>query len=54
MKVVSNTTAVTTRIKMGREDWLGLLFGSVLIPPAVAEELRAWHGAIPSCATFTP
>jgi hypothetical protein len=46
---VSDTTAVTTLLKVGRVDLLTGLFGQVLIPPAVEHELLKHHGALPSC-----
>jgi len=46
---VSDTTAVTTLLKVGRVDLLTGLFGSVLIPPAVEHELQQHHAVIPSC-----
>lgn len=49
MKVVSDTTAVTTLLKVGRVDLLAVQFGRVLIPPAVEQELRAYHGTLPAC-----
>jgi hypothetical protein len=46
---VSNTTALTTLLKVGRADLLAELFGEVLIPPAVQQELLQHHGIIPPC-----
>ena len=43
MIVVSDTTAITTLLKTGDADLLAKLFGVVLIPPAVSDELRAFH-----------
>jgi predicted nucleic acid-binding protein len=47
--VVSDTTAVTTLLKVGRADWLADLFGQVLIPAAVERELRQHHDVLPAC-----
>jgi hypothetical protein len=46
---VSDTTAVTTLLKVGRVSVLADLFGQVLIPFAVERELRQHHGALPAC-----
>ena len=43
MIVVSDTTAVTTLLKAGMEGLLQKLFGSVIIPQAVWDELHAFH-----------
>jgi hypothetical protein len=48
---VSDTTAVTTLLKVGRVDLLTALFGHVLIPPAVEHELLKHHGALPPCCS---
>ena len=47
MIVVSDTTAITTLLKTGDEDLLSKLFGTVLVPPAVGDELRAFHSILP-------
>jgi predicted nucleic acid-binding protein len=47
MIVVSDTTAITTLIKSGDENLLATLFGSVIVPPAVADELLAFHSRLP-------
>lgn len=49
MITVSDTTAVTTLLKVGRVDLLTALFGHVLVPPAVEHELLQHHGMLPSC-----
>ncbi len=48
MTVVSDTTAITTLLKIGEERLLQLLFGSVIIPQAVSDELRAFHPQLPA------
>lgn len=48
MTTVSDTTAVTTLLKVGRVDLLARLFGQVFIPPAVEHELKQHHGVIPA------
>ena len=47
MIVVSDTTAITTLLKTGDEDLLAKLFGLVIVPPAVWNELRAFHSSLP-------
>ena len=47
MITVSNTTAITTLLKVGREDLLTGLFGAVWIPSAVEQELLRFHASIP-------
>lgn len=47
MIVVSDTTAVSNLLAVGRADLLPKLFGRVLVPPAVFAELLAWHDALP-------
>ena len=47
MIVVSDTTAITTLLKTGDEELLAKLFGAVIVPPAVWEELRAFHSSLP-------
>ena len=42
MTVVSDTTALTTLLKVERVDLLEKLFGGVLIPPTVDRELSPW------------
>jgi uncharacterized protein len=46
---VSDTTAITTLLKVGWVNLLTALFGRVLIPTAVAQELMQHHGATPAC-----
>ena len=45
--VVSDTTALTTLLKTGLDWLLPELFGRVLIPGKVSEELLAFHSALP-------
>lgn len=47
MIVVSDTTAVTTLLKAGMEGLLQELFGNVIIPQAVWDELHAFHPQLP-------
>jgi predicted nucleic acid-binding protein len=47
MIVVSDTTAITTLLKVGEEQLLAKLFGSVIVPQAVGDELLAFHSALP-------
>jgi len=48
MIVVSDTTAITTLLKSGDEELLAKLFGVVIVPPAVWDELRAFHVSLPA------
>jgi predicted nucleic acid-binding protein len=45
--VVSDTTCITTLLKARRENILRELFDTIIIPPAVFSELRAFHSSIP-------
>ena len=45
--VVSDTTCVTTLLKANREHLLHDLFQTIIIPPAVFSELRAFHRTLP-------
>lgn len=47
MIVVSDTTAITSLIQIGRENLLTQLYGEVLIPEAVADELQVTHPCLP-------
>jgi hypothetical protein len=51
--VVSDTTPITTLLKADQADLLPNTFGSVTVPGAVFEELRAFHAEVPS-STFLP
>jgi predicted nucleic acid-binding protein len=45
--VVSDTTAITSLLKLGEAELLRMLFGEVLIPSAVQAELFSYHGRLP-------
>lgn len=47
MIVVSDTTAITTLLKTGREGLLRELFGNVMVPVAAWDELRAFRPKLP-------
>ncbi len=47
MIVVSDTSAITTLLQIGRSEILERLFGEVLIPDAVERELLRFHSRIP-------
>jgi len=47
MIVVSDTSAITSLVQIGREQILKFLFDRVLIPPAVRDELMAFHKILP-------
>ncbi len=48
MIVVSDTSVITTLLQIGRENLLSELFGDVLIPEAVRDELAASHELLPT------
>lgn len=48
MIVVSDTSVVTALIQIGRIDLLAEIFGGVVIPEAVADELAVSHVALPA------
>jgi uncharacterized protein len=52
--IVSNTTAITTLLKIGRTDVLESLFGRVLIPTAVKDELLGYHKYLPQFCEVHP
>jgi predicted nucleic acid-binding protein len=47
MIVVSDSIAITTLLKAGQEQLLKDLFGSILVPQGVWDELRAFHHQLP-------
>jgi predicted nucleic acid-binding protein len=47
MIVVSDTSPITTLIQIGRVDLLHKLYGEVLIPEAVRDELSMSHRSLP-------
>lgn len=47
MLVVSDTTAITTLLKIGRAELLPRIFDDICIPNAVRDELLAAHSEIP-------
>ena len=47
MIVVSDTSPITTLLKIGRADLLHKLYGEVLIPEAVRAELSVTHPLLP-------
>jgi predicted nucleic acid-binding protein len=54
MIVVSDTSPITTRLQIGRADLLHKLFGEVLIPRAVLEELAVMHLSLPAFFKCVP
>jgi uncharacterized protein len=46
--IVSDTTAITSLLKIGRVTLLRDLFGDVFLPDAVRKELLKYHSEIPS------
>ena len=47
MITVSDTTAITTLLKAGQEDLLQKLFGNLIVPDAVWDELSVFHPNLP-------
>jgi predicted nucleic acid-binding protein len=48
MIVVSDTSAITSLIQIGRADLLPRLYSGVIIPEAVARELKRNHPSLPA------
>lgn len=48
MLVVSDTTAITSLLKIGRAEILPQLFREVMIPEAVRDELLRYHATVPT------
>lgn len=47
MIVVSDTSPITSLLQTGHAELLPMLFGEVLIPPAVQAELLRFHATLP-------
>ena len=54
MMVVSDTTAITTLLKIGEERLLQDQFGGVIVPRAVWNELLAFHSRLPDFVLLRP
>src|SRR2546425_669247 len=54
MIVVSDTTVITTLLKVGDEHLLKNQFGTVIIPQAVWDELLAFHSHLPNFVLLKP
>ena len=54
MIVVSDTSAITSLIQVGRIRLLADLFTTVLVPPAVERELRVLHAHLPAFIQIRP
>ena len=54
MIVVSDTAAITTLLKIGREHLLFELFGKVMVPQSVWGELLAFHSQLPDFVVLRP
>ena len=54
MTVVTDTTAVTTLLKVGEERLLREIFVSVIVPQAVWDELLAFHSHLPDFVLRRP
>lgn len=48
MIVVSDTTAITSLLKISQIEILETLFGEIIIPQAVQAELTRYHGVLPA------
>ena len=46
--IISDTTAITSLLKIGEAGLLRTLFKQVVIPQAVQEELLSYHAALPT------
>ena len=53
MIVVSDTSVITALIQIGRIEWLSTIFGAVVIPEAVADELAVSHVDLPAWISVT-
>ena len=54
MIVVSDTSPITTLIQIGKVDLLHKLYGEVLIPEAVRDELFMSHQSLPKFFLYLP
>jgi hypothetical protein len=54
MIVVSDTSPITTLLQIGKADLLHKLYGEVLIPKAVRDELSGTHPSLPSFFKCVP
>ena len=54
MIVVSDTSVITTLLQIGKADLLRQLFGEVLIPEAVRDELSVAHALLPAFVRCEP
>ena len=54
MIVVSDTTTITTLLKAGEERFLKTLFGEVIVPQGVWDELLAFHSWLPDFILLRP
>lgn len=48
MIVVSDTSCISNLLSVGQESLLVRLFGEVLMPPAVEQELLRFHTSLPA------
>jgi len=54
MIVVSDTSAITSLLQVGRIELLRRLYGEIFIPQAVRSELLQTHAAIPGFICTRP
>lgn len=52
--IISDTSAITNLLAIGRIEILERLFGRVMIPPAVSKELSVSHSRLPDFIETTP
>ena len=54
MIVVSDTSAITSLLQIGRVQLLQQMYGTVFVPCAVEQELRCTHAALPDFIVAVP
>lgn len=54
MIIVSDTTAITSLLQIGRLDILPALYEKVIIPQEVANELKRFHSEMPNFIAIQP
>jgi len=52
--VVSDTSPITSLLQVGHGELLPILFGEVLVPPAVQAELLRFHATLPDWLCVRP
>ncbi|MGF1655533.1 MAG: hypothetical protein ACFCU3_00995 [Verrucomicrobiales bacterium] len=54
MLVVCDTSPISALLTVGKAGLVAELFGGVVVPPAVAEELLRFHPSIPPWLRIVP